>query len=77
MAQLIVRNVDPALVRALKIRAARQGRSAEAEHRELLRAALADVGPSRSLKQLLLEIPTVGTERDFAPPRGKARRVRL
>lgn len=77
MAQLIVRNVDPALVRALKLRAARQGRSAEAEHRELLRQALADAGPSRSLKQLLFEIPAVGTDRDFERPRGKARRVRL
>ncbi len=40
MAQLTVRNVQERIVRALKERAAAQGRSAEAEHREILRAAL-------------------------------------
>lgn len=38
---LIVRNIDPSVVQALKVAAARHGRSAEAEHREILRAALA------------------------------------
>lgn len=37
---LIVRNVDEELVRRLKMRAARHNRSAEAEHREILRQAL-------------------------------------
>ncbi len=40
MAQLTVRNVSAAVVGALKRRAAANGRSAEAEHRELLRATL-------------------------------------
>jgi antitoxin FitA len=40
MAQLTVRKVDDRVVRALKQRAASRGRSAEAEHREILRAAL-------------------------------------
>ena len=40
MAQLPVRNVAPQVVRALKRRAAVHGRSAEAEHREILRRAL-------------------------------------
>ena len=40
MAQLTVRNVSAAVVQALKRRAAANGRSAEAEHRELLRSAL-------------------------------------
>ena len=39
MAQLTVRNVDDRVIRALKRRAAEHGRSAEAEHREILRAA--------------------------------------
>jgi plasmid stability protein len=38
---LIVRNVDDELVHRLKMRAARHNRSAEAEHREILRQALA------------------------------------
>jgi plasmid stability protein len=40
MAQLTVRKVDDRVVRALRQRAAIHGRSAEAEHREILRAVL-------------------------------------
>ena len=40
MASLHVRNVDEDIVKRLKERAARHGRSAEAEHREILRSAL-------------------------------------
>lgn len=40
MATLTVRNLDEDVVRRLRIRAAEHGRSAEAEHRELLRLAL-------------------------------------
>ena len=40
MGQLTVRNVSVELVRSLKQRAAAHGRSAEAEHREILRQAL-------------------------------------
>lgn len=40
MSQLTVRNVQAQIVRALKQRAAANGRSAEAEHREILRTAL-------------------------------------
>jgi len=40
MAQLTVRKMDDRVVRALKQRAASHSRSAEAEHREILRAAL-------------------------------------
>ena len=43
MADLTVRNVSQEVVDALKRRAAANDRSAEAEHRELLRAAL--LGP--------------------------------
>jgi hypothetical protein len=42
MATLTVRNLDAALVRRLRIRAAENGRSAEAEHREILRTTLPD-----------------------------------
>jgi plasmid stability protein len=40
MTQLTVRNLSAQLVRTLKQRAAAHGRSAEAEHREILRKAL-------------------------------------
>jgi antitoxin FitA len=40
MATLTVRNLDEEIVRALRVQAAEHGRSAEAEHREILRQAL-------------------------------------
>jgi antitoxin FitA len=40
MAQLTVRNVDDAVVAALKERARKTGRSAEAEHRKILEEVL-------------------------------------
>ena len=40
MATLTVRNLDDDIVRRLRIRAAEHGRSAEAEHREILRLVL-------------------------------------
>ena len=44
---LQVRNLDDETIHRLKARAARHGRSAEAEHREILRHALsAEVDPS-------------------------------
>lgn len=66
MAQLIVRNLDPVLVQRLKERAARNGRSAEAEHREILRVALTDEDTRPSFVELLLQMPNVGEDEDFA-----------
>jgi plasmid stability protein len=40
MATLLVRRLDDDLVRRLKVRASAHGRSAEAEHRAILEAAL-------------------------------------
>jgi plasmid stability protein len=76
MAQLIVRNIDKAVVKSLRARAARHGHSAEAEHREILREALLR-RPQRDLKQHLMEMPDAGNDADFARPRGRARRVEL
>jgi plasmid stability protein len=45
MKSLIVRGVDDELAALLKQRAAAHGRSAEAEHREILRLALTDGSP--------------------------------
>ncbi len=78
MAQLIVRNLEDSVVQALKVRAARHRRSAEAEHREILRQAL--LGPQespRSIKQILLSMPDVGDDGDFARPRDLGREVVL
>jgi plasmid stability protein len=73
MNQLIVRNLEEEVVRELKLQAARHGRSAEAEHREILRQALLPGKDKRSLKDLLLAIPPVGEDSDFErrPDRGR------
>ncbi|MBW4051169.1 MAG: DNA-binding protein [Proteobacteria bacterium] len=65
MAQLMVRNLPDELVLALKQRAARLNRSAEQEHREILKAALQ--GPRRKvLAEVLAGMPNVGEDEDFA-----------
>jgi len=77
MAQLIVRNLEDRVVSELRRRAARNGRSVEAEHREILRQAV-HTGRGRSLKEHLLAMPDVGTDRDFErPPERPRKRVRL
>lgn len=78
MAQLIVRNLEDEVVHALRVRAAEHGRSAEAEHREILRETL--IGPCRSrrnLKEILLSMPAVGEDADFARPHDIGREVSL
>ena len=77
MAQLIVRNLDQEIVRELKIRAAQHGRSAEAEHREILRQALRRARSEPSLKEMLLAIPPVGEDSDFERGRDLGREVEL
>ena len=76
MAVLLVRGVDDAVVRALKKRAGAHGRSAEAEHREILASALARPR-KRSFAEVLASMPDVGTDADFArvPATTEVRRV--
>ena len=54
MATLTVRNLEDDVVRRLRIRAAEHGRSAEAEHREILRAALSEPD-QREARKLAIE----------------------
>jgi plasmid stability protein len=77
MAQLIVRNVEDEVVRALKQRAALHGVSAEAEHRAILKSALLGHAASRSFKQALLAMPDVGADSDFDPQRDSDRHVEI
>jgi len=51
MATLTVRNLEDAVVRRLRIRAAEHGRSAEAEHREILKGVLTGVEPLPTRQQ--------------------------
>lgn len=75
MGQLIVRNLDDDVILALKRRAARHGRSTEAEHRAILREVLAGEHARPSFKEFLLSMPDVGDDEDFRAPRDLPRDV--
>jgi plasmid stability protein len=64
---LHVRNLEPELVRRLKRRAARHGRSAEAEHREILRQVLAVEEEGASFEDLAAELRKLTAERPQTP----------
>jgi plasmid stability protein len=63
---LHVRNLDDELVLRLKRRAARHGRSVEAEHREILRQALS-VGWEPSFDNLAAELRALTAKRRQTP----------
>ena len=64
MADLLVRGVDETVIRALKARAGARGQSVEAEHRDILVAAL--LQPRwRSFAEVLASMPDVGLDEDF------------
>jgi len=63
---LHVRNLEDDLIARLKRRAARHGRSAEAEHREILRQALA-VDEEPSFDQLAAELRKLTRRRRHTP----------
>ena len=64
MANLVVRKLDQRIVDALKQRAARHGRSAEAEHRALLEEWLL-LPKAKSFAEILAAMPNVGHDEDF------------
>jgi antitoxin FitA len=64
MPDLLVRGVGDEIVRALKERAGAHGRSAEAEHRAILTAALARPR-RRTFAEVLASMPDVGFDADF------------
>lgn len=64
MANLVVRNINDNVVKALKARAGIHGISAEAEHRKILESAL--MRPKKkSFAEVLLSIPNAGNDLDF------------
>jgi plasmid stability protein len=65
LASLFLRNVDPRIVDALKQRAAKNGRSVEAEHRALLEERLLPPTGKR-FAEALASMPNVGMDSDFA-----------
>lgn len=66
MAQLLVREVDQEIIDALKRAAKHSGRSAEAEHREILRRHLVDKRPKKqSLVEILAAMPYFNDDDTF------------
>lgn len=65
MSQLLVRDLDDEIVDALKRLAAANGRSAEAEHREILRVHLTKPPMKRSFKEVLAEMPNFDDDELF------------
>jgi plasmid stability protein len=64
MPNLVVRNVDEKIIRALKLRAGRRGTSAEAEHRNILAQVL--LRPrKRSFADVIAAMPNVARDSDF------------
>jgi len=66
VADLLARSVDDGLLE-LKKQAGAHGRSAEAEHRAILAAALL-TPPRLKLAELLVAMPDVGLDSDFHRP---------
>jgi plasmid stability protein len=64
LANLVVRNLDPRIVDALKQRASAHRRSAEAEHRLILEQVLLQPR-RRGLAEVLAAMPAVGLDSDF------------
>ena len=72
---LIVRNLDETLVHRLKLRAARHGRSAEAEHRAILQGALAEE-PAGTLKEVAARLRELTRDRRHTPAEELLRETR-
>lgn len=71
MANLVVRNLDKRIVDTLKRRAAKHGRSAEAEHRAILESAL--LGPKKkSFAEIVSAMPNMGRDDDFERIEGES-----
>jgi plasmid stability protein len=66
MGSLIVRNIGSELIDKLKARAARNKRSAEAEHREILRQALSGE-PRQSFKEIAARLRAMTAGRRVTP----------
>ena len=66
MGSLIVRNLDDDLIAKLKLRAARNRRSAEAEHRDILQRALGGE-PRDSFKEVAAKLRAMTAQRRHTP----------
>lgn len=72
----MIRQLDGAIVRKLRAKAAAEGVSAEEEARRILRRSLVGEMPAMPLLEFLRTMPEID-DRAFARPRRKERKVNL
>jgi plasmid stability protein len=80
MAELTIREVEPAIVAKLQERAEMHRRSIEEEHKSILEIALLggdDQSSQVSFEEYLRMMPDVGTDEDFSRIHGAIRDVDL
>ena len=80
MAELVVRDVEPALVARLKQRADEHHRTVEEEHKAILRGVLLVTGQetrAATFEAYLRKMPDVGTDADFSRIEGSIGDVNL
>jgi plasmid stability protein len=80
MAELTIREVEPAIVARLQERAEMHRRSIEEEHKAILRLALLgsnEQSPRVTFEEYLRMMPDVGTDEDFSRIQGTIRDVDL
>ena len=77
MPQILIRQLDDAIVRKLRAKAAAEGVSAEEEARRILRRSLVGEVPALPLLDFLRTMPAVEDDSIFKRAKRRARRVRL
>jgi antitoxin FitA len=77
MPQILIRRLDPHVIRKLRAKAVADGVSAEEEARRILRRSLVGEVPSMSLIDFIRTMPDVGDDRIFRRPKRKPRKVKL
>ena len=77
MPQILIRQLDDAIVRKLRAKAAAEGVSAEEEARRILRRSLIGEVPEMPMLEFLRTMPDAGDEAIFARPKHRQRKIEL
>jgi plasmid stability protein len=77
MPQILIRKLEEAVVRKLRLKAAAEGVSAEEQARRILRKSLIGDSPSMDLIDFLRTMPDVDDDRVFERKRRPPRKVDL
>ena len=64
MTDILIRDIDQALDKALKVRAIEHGRTREAEIKDILRAVISAGPKKRSLVDAIMDIPKLDSDVD-------------